>query len=616
MTYTVGAACLNQTPIDWENNKNNIIYAIEYARLNGVQYLCLPELCISGYGCEDLFLSPWVYDKALETLFELKEYCYDIAVAIGVPIKYNDQNYNCACLIADTNILGLYAKQFLANDGIHYEARWFKPWPKETVVNIRLKAKEHDIEVPMGDVLFTINNLKIGFEICEDSWQKNERPGYSLAQKNVDIIFNPSASHFAFGKTNTRLQQLAIFGSQEFHCTYVFANLLGNEAGRAVYDGELLIAHHGKLLTRNKLCSFSAFNLSYAHIDTYKIENCKGKTDIAEIWDKNQEFAAAATLGLFDYMRKSKSKGYVLSLSGGADSSCCAVLVAEMVKRAIAELGLPYFLQRAGLEYLHDLEGEIIIQHLLYCAYQSTQNSSASTFEAAKSLANSLHATFYQWNIDEIVKMNIDTVASQTGHQFTWHKDDLALQNIQARCRSPLIWLLANLKQCLLISTANRSEGDVGYSTMDGDTSGSLSPIAGVDKDFVKQWLVWAQSELGYHALSLVNNLIPTAELRPREYMQQDEKDLMPYTILAYIERLAIGHKMSPKQVFPLIVNAFPHIDTKILTQNINKFFKMWSTSQWKRERLAPSFHYDDFNIDPRTGYRFPILNGGFEELR
>src|SRR4051794_34312546 len=105
-TLKIAGAALNQSPIDWENNKTNIIEAIENARREEIQLLCLPELSICGYGCEDLFLSKWVPEKCILLLLELKEYCKDITVSFGLPIWHNDKLYNCACLVKDTEILG------------------------------------------------------------------------------------------------------------------------------------------------------------------------------------------------------------------------------------------------------------------------------------------------------------------------------------------------------------------------------------------------------------------------------------------------------------------------------------------------------------------------------
>ncbi len=603
----IGGAALNQTPIAWEHNKQNIIYAIEYARMNGVELLCLPEMCISGYGCEDLFLSQWIYDTSLIKLTELLPYTYDIAVCIGLPIFYKGTRYNGSCLIQNHKILGIYIKQHLANDGIFYENRWFEPWPFPQKTDV-IFIDKLQLNIPIGDIVFELKfndtkTYKIAFEICEDAWKGDQRPAHAHLKRNVDIILNPSASNFEFGKS-TRRHQLVVQSSSQFSCCYVYANLLGNESGKIIFDGEILIAQKGKLLRNNTLLSFQDFNVIWTDVD---IENTEKSITYFNNYDyKSQEiaFRDAVSLALFDYMRKSKSQGFVLSLSGGADSCCCAVLVAEMIKRAKLELSETYFLSKSGLK-------ENI--NILTCAYQGTTNSSEATFVSAKNLANSIDATFYHWNIDTEVETYTQKIENVINRKLTWTQDDLALQNIQARTRSPIIWMLANTLNALLITTSNRSEGDVGYCTMDGDTSGSIAPIAGVDKFFVKKWLIWAQQELGYEALQFVNDMQPTAELRPLESHQTDEKDLMPYFILNEIEKLAIREWKSPKEVLEILKQK--NLESyDLLKQHIKTFYRMWARSQWKRERYAPSFHIDVHNIDPRSWCRFPILSGGFDE--
>jgi len=328
---------------------------------------------------------------------------------------------------------------------------------------------------------------------------------------------------------------------------------------------------------------------------------------------KEEEFLHAEALGLFDYMRKTWSKGYVLSLSGGADSSICAIFVHQMIHRGIAELGINEFLKKAHLE---DLIGKVstvneVCEHLLCTAYQGTKNSSDDTFESAKELANSLGATFYYWLIDDEVNSYSNKIEHNLGRNLDWKTDDIAMQNIQARTRSPIIWMLTNIRKGLLLATSNRSEADVGYATMDGDTSGGLSPIGGVDKHFVIQWLAWAEKELGYTGLSFVNSLAPSAELRPLDSKQTDEDDLMPYPILADIENLAIKEYLSPKEVYDSLKDQYK-ISDEVLKSYVKKFFQLWSRNQWKRERYAPAFHLDEFNVDPRSWYKFPILSGGF----
>ena len=599
----IAGATLNQTPLDWDGNLNRILTAIHQAKSEQVELLCFPELSITAYGAEDLFLSYWFPQKAVSQLEKLIPHCTDITVAVGLPIRMEDKVYNTIAVIEDGALKGIVAKQFLAIDGVHYEFRWFTPWQANQVIDWEIGGKK----VPFGDLTFHHKGIHYGFEICEDAWRGNARPGYRLCERKVDLIFNPSASHFAMNKTIER-KELIERSSTLFNCYYCYVNLLGNEAGRMIYDGEILLAKEGQLIARNQILSFQD-----VQVFSFFLEN--KKQSLAPIESKEWEFAQASALGLFDYMRKSKSKGFVLSLSGGADSSTIAVLVAEMVRRGIKELGIERFVEKTGLQLSFASENpeKELVGQLLTTAYQGTKNSSDSTFKSAQSLAESLGAQFYSWTIEEEVNSYTDKIETAIGRKLTWETDDLALQNIQARSRSPIIWLLTNIKNALLLSTSNRSEGDVGYATMDGDTSGSISPIAAVDKHFVLHWLQWAEINLDRPGLKAVNSLTPTAELRPIERTQTDEKDLMPYSVIVEIERLAIRDRRSPMDVFFLLKDELG-LEESLLKEYIKKFFRLWSRNQWKRERLAPSFHLDEFNVDPKTWYRFPILSAGYQE--
>lgn len=126
----VASAALNQTPLAWESNLRNIQIAIEQARKAEASVLCLPELCLTGYGCEDAFHSPGVLETALEMLARVVPLTEGMAVSVGLPLMYGGAVFNAACLIVNGQIAGFVAKQHLAGDGIHYEPRWFKPWPE------------------------------------------------------------------------------------------------------------------------------------------------------------------------------------------------------------------------------------------------------------------------------------------------------------------------------------------------------------------------------------------------------------------------------------------------------------------------------------------------------
>jgi NAD+ synthase (glutamine-hydrolysing) len=641
----------------WDTNRRHALAAIAAARSEGVGVLCLPELCLSGYGCEDMFLAPGVQRTALEMLVACVPETRGMAVSLGLPVMFEGAVYNAAALACDGRLLGIVAKQHLAGDGIHYEPRWFRRWQPGEVGEIEIAGQS----VPFGDLLFDVGDVRIGFEICRDAWVA-DRTGARLAQRGADVILNPSASHFAFAKQEIR-ERFVLEGSRAFCVSYAYCNLLGNEAGRAIYDGGTLLASGGKMLVRGPRFSFADWLLTTALVDVTATRRARTafyeKSDLLNATDggrtlstdfrwpegdgepvtvhssagevrvpghpawetgahqKEEEFARAVPLALFDYLRKSHARQLVVSLSGGADSSAVAVMVQLLVQLGGLELGL------AGLreKLPHEISAKSnrdMTRQLLTCVYQSTRNSSEVTRNAARTVAEAVGAEFIEWNVDRVVDDFVSTVSQAVAREFSWEFDDVALQNIQARARGPGVWLLANLRHALLLTTSNRSEAAVGYATMDGDTCGGLAPIAGIDKAFLLDWLQWMETTgpagVGpLPALAVVNQQRPTAELRPPAAQQTDEGDLMPYRVLDAIERAAIRDKQMPVEVWETLSPQFHTYDAKQMAVWVERFFQLWCRNQWKRERYAPSFHLDDENLDPKTWCRFPILNSGFD---
>ena len=645
----VAAAVLNTTPLAWAANRTVIVDAIHQARHQQVSILCLPELCITGYGCEDAFLSSGTQAMAQKLLLELLPETAGMAVSFGLPLLHRGALFNTAALAVDGKLLGLVAKQHLAGEGIHYEPRWFKRWPNNARETVEIAGQS----LPFGDLLFEIGDVRLGFEICEDAWVAN-RPGAELAERGVDVILNPSASHFAFGKHAVR-QRFVLEGSRAFSVGYVYSNLVGNESGRAIYDGGALIAQAGRLLAAGPRFSYADSVVTTATLDIDEIRMGRARTGSfrpligdphdnvvrsplqlpkteyvvdrphAEAWElsaelKEEEFVRAVSLGLFDYLRKSRSRGFVVSISGGADSAAVSLLCAMLVDFGVAELGRDRFLAKLG--YMPQLaeasSNRELVRRLLTCVYQSTVNSTQTTRDAACAVAEGIGAQFHEFDVDGLVRDYIAMVSRALGRELTWETDDIALQNIQARVRSPGVWMLANTCQALLLATSNRSEAAVGYATMDGDTSGGLSPVTGIDKAFLRRWLRWMESTgpangRCHPELATVNVQPPTAELRPHASHQTDEDDLMPYDVLDAIERSSIRDKRTPLECLWHLREAFPQYALPQLAFWVRRFFTLWCRNQWKRERFAPSFHLDDENLDPKTWCRFPILSGGYE---
>lgn len=645
MKLRLATASLNQTSLDWSGNRKRIEAAITEAKNKDARVLLLPELAVSGYGCEDQFLSENTALKSLEIVRSLLPLTAEIAVVVGLPVRLHSGSYIGAAVLSDKKIKGIYLKQNLANYGLHYEPRWFKPWKAGEVSSLKTLEEE----IPVGDLIFEYLGFRFGVELCHDAWVE-ERPAKLRENDSLSLVLNPSASHFAFGKYEF-VRNLILDSTKEFEVAYAYANLLGNEAGRVIYDGKGVIASGGEIIGEHPrfsmkdsvsmVCDVEVPEKNLEVVKSGRLVSLPGEKlnglsekPVEELHEnvssekpllsKEEEFSRAVSLGLFDYLRKSRAKGFVISLSGGADSSACAVLVSQMLSLGLAELGAKKFLERLGIvETVKGDTKEEILYQILTLVYQSTSSSSDSTRDSARTLAEGLGAPFHELDIEPVVTAYRELVSAALDYQPSWEQDDISLQNIQARVRAPGIWFFANLKQALLLATCNRSEAAVGYTTMDGDTCGGLSPIGGIDKAYLRQWLRWAEVSgpdgVGpTPSLARMNSLEPTAELRPGGE-QLDEAELMPYPVLDAIERLAIRDKLEPLQTWKTIASkdsaeGLASYSKKQLGLWTKRFYTLWCQSQWKRERYAPSFHLDDESLCPKTWCRFPILSSGFKE--
>jgi len=289
--------------------------------------------------------------------------------------------------------------------------------------------------------------------------------------------------------------------------------------------------------------------------------------------------------------------------------------VAKMSARGIPVFNAPGANSNAVKELV--VAGLIVACRQICEAWDFARNLEGPDEEIAKAVG----AEFHVIDVDALYKGYVSTIEAAIGRKLSWEHDDVTLQNIQARVRAPSIWGLANVRGAVLLTTSNRSEAAVGYATMDGDTSGGLAPLGGIDKTYLREWLRWMETKgpVGLHpvaALRLVNAQQPTAELRPAAKdgrPQTDEADLMPYDFLEAVEDSAIRDKHTPIEVLEELSPRYPQHSAVQLAEWIDRFFRLWCRNQWKRERLAPSFHLDDRNVDPRSWCRFPILSGGFE---
>ncbi|MGJ4789661.1 NAD(+) synthase [Leptospira koniambonensis] len=622
--YRCTAVSLKTTALDFKGNREKILAAIQANENSSL--ILFPELCISGYGCEDTFYFPWVWEQSWKSLLEIAKATSGKTVIVGLPFFQSPYLFNVTAVLQNGKILGLVPKQNLAQTGVHYENRWFTKGEESRNYAITPDGSE----LPFGSLLFESADFNFGIEICEDSWVQ-VRPGQYLVEAGADLILSPGASHFALGKQDVRKKMFSE-SSRNSSTAILYANLDGNESGRLIFEGGCMGIVDGNVKQEGPKLHFTDFESTHLDLDSTELrsnrarnfrssgtrefrsrgkglqrieilplktqKNLNNSVQVSKS-DLFQDFTRATSLGLFDYLIKSKTNGYTLSLSGGADSAACALLVKAGILFSQKELGPKYF-ESLGLDP----------KNLLFTLFQGTENNSEQTKNSAKLLSEELGFTHAEITVDSEVKSMLEKISSVKGLIPNWKDHNLALQNIQARVRSPLIWLLANLNGHLLLSTGNRSEASVGYTTMDGDSSGSVAPLTGVSKEFILSWLmnVYEGKDIILPKINALEGIVhskPTAELKPLSEKQEDEKDLMPYPLLQKLERNFVYLGKSPDN----LLETQEWSDSKEAEEGKKKFLKLFSASQWKRERLPPSFHLDEYGLDPKSSFRFPILS-------
>ena len=334
-------------------------------------------------------------------------------------------------------------------------------------------------------------------------------------------------------------------------------------------------------------------------------------------------------LALFDYLRKSHVAGFVVSLSGGADSSAVTMLVQLMVAtrrsrtRSFDEFADKLCRSIRESRRKPTTPASDRVGQLLTCVYQATRNSGETTRDAAETVADAVGAEFLEWNVDALVDGYVATVSQATGRELTWDRDDVALQNIQARARGPGVVAAgqssrraaAGHQQPQRSGRRLRHDGRRHLRRARPDrrhrqgVPARLAQVDGNDRPGRRRPATGARSR------QQPDSRPPSSGPPPAD--QTDEGDLMPYRVLDAIERAAIRDKLMPVEVFETMRPQFPQYEPQQLGAWVERFFQLWCRNQWKRERYAPSFHVDDENLDPKTWCRFPILNSGFEkELR
>ncbi len=628
----IGVAAVSVKVGDFVGNKSRLLEVICAAKDAGTHLLVTPELCIPGYSLEDRILWNDMNRHSWAALAEIAACCDNIAVLLGLPVIHNSRIYNAAALVSDKVIHGLILKKYLPAYGVFYEARNWTSWQGGvTTIN----------GVPAGEMVFHLPFGMVTAEICEDLWSTTS-PAGERVRSGAEIVCNPSASPFTPRKNEER-KRLVMSAAAKLKCVYAYANLLGCDNSRLVFDGGGLVAVPNRLVCEGPILSKKYWTLANAVVDLDEVERFRmenttwrqntGTPDfdrqiqIVEAAEfpyhpaplkayaarqpgsyylpsphKSQhdhnpaldELFDALALGLRDYFEKvGVFKKFLIALSGGRDSALCLLLAVRAAK----------MLQ----------EGQAAKRYADYVSTLYLPNgalSSKATQEAARSLARELHVPFKVVSIEEEVKIAMAKAAEiMEGEE---HVLPMTRQNLQARVRGAMMLNWANNTGGLLLVTSNLSEAAVGYSTTGGDNQGSYSPIANVPKTVVTRLLEHLAERDGIRSLRAILEIPPSAELAPG---QLDETDLMPYVVLDDLLFLYARKRLSLVNCWRMLCLRFPEHAPEQLRGWAGDFAKRFSASQWKRDQHPVALKVMDLDLDPKTGFRFPVTQSIQYEL-
>ena len=568
----IALAQIDTTVGDIAGNVAKVQEHIARARHQGAELVVFPELAVTGYPPEDLLLKEHFLSDARTAVQRLAAETKDIVALVGFPERAEDV-YNAAAVLAGGEVRGIYRKTYLPNYGVFDEERYFQSGSRGAVIEV-------------GDVV-------VGLTICEDIWE----PGPPLSDEalaGATVVVNLSASPYYAGKGEER-ENMLIQRARDSLAAVVFCNLVGGQ-DELVFDGHsVVIEHDGTVIARahqfreelivanidpegsraSRLRDTRhrpAARRMQAEVDLLaelprpavgeQADDAPGGGPVADLLEPRAEVYEALKLGLHDYVVKNGFRHVVLGLSGGVDSALVACL-------AVDALG-----------------AERVSVTIMPSPY-----SSAETQRDARALARNLDVEAIELPIGKAMEA-YDAVLAGT---FDGRDPDITEENLQARIRGNLLMALSNKFGWLVLTTGNKSELSVGYSTLYGDSAGGFAVIKDVPKTLVYE-LVRFRNEQGDSPVvppSIIERA-PSAELRPD---QRDEDSLPPYPVLDPILHRYVEEDMGRDQLVRMGYDP----------EDVNRVIKLVDLAEYKRRQNPPGIKITTKSFG--RDRRMPITN-------
>lgn len=603
---------------DVDYNVQQIESIIAQAEGKGVEIIVTPELCITGYSCQDLFKEQLLIDKSEEGIIQLLDFTrkLDIIVVVGAPVLVNSLLYNCAVVIQRGQILGVIPKTYLPNYGEFYEKRWFASAQDLNPTDIYLAGSP--VHVSSEPILFsTGDGVKFGVEICEDVWAPIP-PSNNLALAGADIIFNLSASDELIGKHKYLCGLLAQQSARTIS-GYVYASCgFGESTQDVVYGGNAMIFENGKLLAEGERFSFQP-QIQMCQIDVEKLRterrqnttfiNAQRKSNAINVSAKvvaPKDFVLTRTIDPHPFIPKQEdmhdtceeilniqvsglakrlyhinAKKAVIGISGGLDSTLALLVTVKTFDKL-------------------DLDRKGIIG-VTMPGFGTTDR----TYNNAIKLMQTLGITIREISIAKAVTQHFEDI----GHNPKQH--DITYENSQARERTQILMDVANQVNGIVVGTGDLSELALGWATYNGDHMSMYGVNAGVPKTLIRYLVSYVAGEMATDTLLDIIDTPISPELIPADeqgHIKQKTEDLVgPYELHDFFIYYFLRYGFSPSKIFIMAQTAFKDVyDDEIIKKWLTTFCRRFFTQQFKRSCLPDGPKVGSVSLSPRGDWRMP----------
>ena len=541
-----------------QKNKQTILDCFEAAEEKEADILIFPELALTGYPPEDLLLRESFVGKNFAVLEELAEFSSSTSGVVGFVDRNLDDNHtdkqkrdiaNAAAIIQNGDVKGIYHKCFLPNYSVFDEARYF--------------AKGNN----PGNV-FWYEDIGIGISICEDIWIE-DGPSSQQVENGASLIININASPYDQNKSDLR-KELVVNQAKKLGVPIIYLNMVGGQDELVFDGGSFVVDGKGEILYQAQQFEEEIF---YIDLDLEVKEQPKGPIleirqkgseldplQSAQLLSKNESLYSALKLGLFDYVSKNNFEKVLVGLSGGIDSALTATIAVDALSS----------------------------NNVVGVALPSKYNTEESLVDA-RLLAENLDIEFKVIEIEEIVNIFRNTLKESVNDELGQITDE----NIQSRVRGNILMALSNQTGAMVVSTGNKSEMAVGYSTLYGDLAGGFALLKDLYKTEVYNLANFRNSISSVIPQNTIDKE-PSAELRPDQF----DKDSLPeYELLDEILRMYIEEDSSSEKIIS------KGIDENIVYDVLSKVDR----NEYKRKQVAPGVKLTEkaFGKDRRM----PITN-------